>query len=306
MEHFFTRRARSSDGKTFGTKPGLTTEYVRVSQIGHSGSAAAVVSKQKWAQEVLGSSQNGHVLVFVHGFNVKQNFFVKRLSKIRRGCQLAHFKGAVVGFDWPANGNVFHYYDDRRDMKKVSRHLVTDGIMTLLRARPTAKIHILAHSMGAYLTGLSLAAATGTQTERTLARQIGQVMFVGADNDQVWMGPGDWCAESVRRCSRRLTHYHSIHDQVLDISGKTFNIGTKRSGQHGLPHPATTIVRDVNCARRYQARYPGTPETTTTHNWYFDDPRFFADVVATMHGGGTAGMATRLPLADGHQELRPT
>lgn len=90
---------------------------------------------------------NGHLLVFVHGFNVPFDRAVYSLA------QLTHDSGvqaAPILFTWPSLGRVWGYVYDRE-----SANYSRDALEQLLRAaaqNPDVKeITVMAHSMGSWI-----------------------------------------------------------------------------------------------------------------------------------------------------------
>jgi len=58
---------------------------------------------------------------------------------------------AFVGFSWPSNGKVLEYLSDRAEAVQTSP--ILSNLIGYIRAKnPKAEIHIIAHSMGNYLT----------------------------------------------------------------------------------------------------------------------------------------------------------
>jgi len=97
-------------------------------------------------------NKNGHVMVFVHGFNNRYEDAVFRFA------QIVHDSDAQVTpilFTWPSRARVFDYNYD-----KESTNYSRTGLERLLRAIEAEKgvtdITILAHSMGTWLAMESL------------------------------------------------------------------------------------------------------------------------------------------------------
>lgn len=91
--------------------------------------------------------QDGQLLIFVHGFNVRYTDAVYRLAQLSEDL---HTSAAPVLFTWPSRGNLTSYLYD-----KESATYSRDAFETLLEnaaAAPEVKeITILAHSMGTWL-----------------------------------------------------------------------------------------------------------------------------------------------------------
>lgn len=306
MHYFFSRRTFHAAVGRFTNNAASLTRYVGIDQVGTAASSGHMLEAEAWAQKVLQQSATGEVLVFVHGYNITQGESLKRLMKVKAGVVAQGFKGAVVGFDWPADGDLFGYQRDKADAKRVARFLVLDGIKLLQMAGAGVTVHLLAHSMGAYLAARGLGELWDADAPGAFRGKIGEALFVAADLDQAWLMDGAWVSLVMQRRAARLTHYYSQADQVLDMSGKSFNAFTLRSGQHGVRPGAGPHVVDVACRDRFAARFSQpAPTTAKTHNWYFDDSRFFADVVAVMAGTAPAAMQTRQPHGGGDQRLLP-
>lgn len=105
---------------------------------------ASIEGGQEWFQV---HNRNGHVMVFVHGFNNRYEDAVFRFA------QIIHDSDAQVTpvlFTWPSRAKVFDYNYD-----KESTNYSRSGLERLLKALQNEKgvtdITILAHSMGTWL-----------------------------------------------------------------------------------------------------------------------------------------------------------
>ncbi len=152
MHHFFSRRSFNAQKGRFTDNPADVTRYVAVTSTTGPVSKGHLMPCEDWVDAVRASSASGHVMIYVHGFNTSQAEFLGRLKRIKAGLAGAGWTGAVVGFDWPSDGEVLAYGSDRADARKVGRFLAVDGIGPLLKALKPGRLHLLAHSMGAYLT----------------------------------------------------------------------------------------------------------------------------------------------------------
>ncbi|MFK7818444.1 MAG: alpha/beta hydrolase [Planctomycetaceae bacterium] len=102
-------------------------------------------------RESLKATDNPNVLVFVHGFNVSFE------DSLARTAQLANdmpFGGLIVGFSWASSGDVGSVLVNHRyahDEQIAERYFWSLGqlLVQLRKELPkTARIHLLAHSMG--------------------------------------------------------------------------------------------------------------------------------------------------------------
>lgn len=89
----------------------------------------------------------GHVLIFVHGFNVPFD------SAVYHFAQLVHDaapKAAPVLFTWPSKGRVTAYVYDR-ESANYSRDALEDVLRLAARSPDVHEVTIFAHSMGTWL-----------------------------------------------------------------------------------------------------------------------------------------------------------
>ncbi len=305
MHHFFSRRSFNAQKGRFTDNPADVTRYVAVTSTTGPVSKGHLMPCEDWVDAVRASSASGHVMIYVHGFNTSQAEFLGRLKRIKGGLAGAGWTGAVVGFDWPSDGEVLAYGSDRADARKVGRFLAVDGIGPLLKALKPGRLHLLAHSMGAYLTIRGFSEVGDSGGPGAVPWSVREMVFVAADIEQKWLDKGASGALVAEKRSARLTHYHSGEDKVLDLSGKIINIGSKRSGRHGIRPAKPDGFHDIDCAARYLARTPPVKRTTIhSHNWYYEDPAFYADLAATLDGQDALTIPTRgAPDADGDQSL---
>ena len=300
MRFFYSRRTfNQSDGR-FSNNRASVTRYVSLSNTTSAVTTGHLMDAQAWAQGVHAQSQNNDVVIYVHGFNTSQNTMLQRMDKISAGLKAQNYQGAVVAFDWPSDGQPWPsaYRRDWFDAKAVARHMVLDGIKLLREANPNARIHLLAHSLGAFLALRGF----GEVGNAFFPGQVEQAVFVAADTDQDWMIDGAWGSLVMQQRCDRLTNYYSLEDQILDLAGQFLNGNTLRSGRHGIrPDPAPTFA-DVSCGDRYLSEVPSHQQgPISSHSWYFDSSRFYQDLASTFSGG--AGV--RQNLSNGDQRLTP-
>lgn len=303
MNYFYSRRAFNRSSGYFTNHPAMSTSYVGLGPSDGKVSKGGLLSARKWAEAVHNQSGNSHVVIYVHGFNTKQAVMLDRMTAIRTGLAGKGFDAAVCAFDWPSDGVVSSsaYRRDRKDAETTAFHMVMDGVKLLQEHRPDAKVHIVAHSMGAYLT----IHGWGTVGHAYFPAKVDQAVFIAADVDQNRLLKTGIAGRVMQQRCNRLTHYYSSEDMILDISGKIINGGTKRSGRHGLgPWPAP-MFKDVSCVDRYLHDNPQHKRTEShSHSWYFKDDRFYEDLAKTLAGDNDKTMPTRERLSDGDQRLK--
>jgi len=165
----------------------------------------------------------------------------------------------------------------------------------LLNLSPRPNLHLLCHSMGAYLTLRAFAGVGDSGAPGTTPWGVNEVAFVAADADKSWMELGAWGSLVMDRRSTRLTNYYSTFDRVLDLAENIIH-GAERAGRDGMPPAIPAGFEDVYCGEQYKQNVPDSQKTLRgSHNWYFDDSGFYADLKLTLEGAGPLNRPTRRP-----------
>ncbi len=121
---------------------------------------------------------NRDILLFVHGFNTSFDEARFRLAQIVTD---GGFNGVPVLFTWPSKGSVFAYGSDR-ESAMASRDAL-GHLLSVLAAEPDiGKIHVLAHSMGAWLAMEALR-ENAIAGHPDLDGHLGDVMLAAPDID---------------------------------------------------------------------------------------------------------------------------
>lgn len=174
-------------------------------------------------RSVLSDTDNnsaGHAIVYVHGFNVKFRDAAMRAGQLKYDMR---FDGPVMLYSWPANGNTTDYLTDQ-----VDGDLSVDGLVRYLRLAHKAvtctsktaagkcidngaKVHIVAHSMGARVTSQALARlSTSNETIK-----FGEVVFASGDVDSTLFEK--WVGSSLTNVDG-VTIYTSSYDGAVKTS----------------------------------------------------------------------------------------
>lgn len=294
MPLFVTRRSYNASTRRFTHNRATVTRHVSVPE-GVSPDGDHIVDQATWLSLVKQQAQGGEVLVYVHGFNTEQSEMLERRRKIELGLAAAGWSGLVVAYDWPSDGTIWSYLSDRNDAKHTAPYLIIDLIGPLLNLRPQPRVHLLCHSMGAYLTLRGFSGVGDGGSPGTVPWGVGEVAFVAADADKPWMESGAWGALVMDLRSERLTNYYSTFDKVLDLSEGIVH-GQQRAGRNGLPVAIPARFHDVYCGAQYEAKVPPAGKTLRgSHLWYFNDPGFYDDLARTLRGDDPAAMPTRRP-----------
>ena len=121
---------------------------------------------------------NRDILLYVHGFNTSYDESRFRLAQIALD---GRFGGVPVLFTWPSTNSLLDY-GAAKESATVSRDALARLIRQLTETPGVGRVHILAHSMGAWLTmeALRQDAIAGSPA---LADKLGDVMLAAPDID---------------------------------------------------------------------------------------------------------------------------
>ncbi|CTQ51357.1 alpha/beta hydrolase [Jannaschia donghaensis] len=240
-----------------------------------------LIRRERWLPTVADHSGDGSVLILVHGYNTPRERFYERLLDLAPRMRAEGFTGAFVGFDWPAGGNPFGYDGDRTRAIAAAPRLMNDVIRPLARQFGAAQTHLLAHSMGSFLTIRALrSGAPGGQL-------LGHAIMTASDVDRDALAPGRSAGDVLAARARRLTHYHNTQDEVLAVPGTVVNGLRQRSGRRGLPARRYSTHQDVHCTDHYAEQRRGSGLTDAalfqfSHGWWFEDDTWVADAAQTL------------------------
>ncbi|MBK4214937.1 alpha/beta fold hydrolase [Paracoccus caeni] len=295
MLYLFSRRTYDPATKKFGFNPATLTRYLQLKPLSGTKTEGAAIDPKNWVAGIVGQAESKDILIFVHGFNTWQTDVLRRQQAITENLKKNGYKGAVIAFDWPSDGDALRYAKDRNDAKAVAAAFLSDGVQLLQREAPGHRIHILAYSMGAFLVLRSFSVTAGDW-------KVGEVMFTAADIEAEWMQAGSWGALVMERRCDRLQNYFNTSDDVLSLSQSFIN-GSERAGRHGLPAERPKNFFNVYCTDRYKANYPQASDKLS-HGWYFEDARYYKDLALTLSGMPVKDMGTRAPTDTGGQALK--
>ena len=304
MPIYYTRRAFDKASSRFTNSVAQNTSYVSLGESDGKISKGSFLTAQDWTKAVIKQAKNGHVVIYVHGFNTKQAMMLTRLDLVKKGLHGQGFEAAVTAFDWPSDGVVSShaYKQDRKDAEVTGKYMILDGIKLLREAQPNLKIHVVAHSMGTHLTVYGW----GTVGHDYYPANADETVFIASDAEQRWMMKAAGGGRIMQQRTKRLTNYFSGEDKVLDGSRQIINGGWRRAGRSGLREWPAPNFKDVSCTDRYlSATEPRDRRLVHSHDWYFGDDRFYEDLAETLSGKSHKTMSSRELLSDGDQRLKP-
>lgn len=174
-------------------------------------------------------------LVFIHGFNVTFAGAIEAGARLARNVRIgpgAADKGRpvnVVVFSWPSDGEAvpyMSYYSDREDARAsgpalARTYLKLRDFLKQMRTvdRCERSIHLMAHSMGAYVLRQGLQAVIAKDPDG-LVRMFDQILLAAPDEDDDAFEQ-DSKLKALPRIGRQVTVYFNPADRALVISDKT-------------------------------------------------------------------------------------
>lgn len=184
------------------------------------------------ARAATAGAKPNDVLVYLHGY---LNDFKAALF---RAAQLKHdleFPGPVVAYSWPSQGAVAGYTLDEANVEW-SAHNFRRFLDALTASTGTARVHVLAHSMG----NRALVAALRERACERGPAKLHHVILAAPDID----------AEVFRRdvvptfsgAAKRVTLYVSEDDKALKASHLVHGHGYERAGETRIVSPNMDTV----------------------------------------------------------------
>jgi predicted alpha/beta hydrolase family esterase len=215
---------------------------------------------EKWWTDLAKATDanNGRVLVYVHGFRETFKTSSRDTAQIAR---LTEFKGPVIQYSWPSQGELLSYVVDETNMYWDERNFRT--FLQSLAEKPWVKdIVLVSHSLGTRLVVPSI-----EHVDRNAANQdssnISNIILVAPDTDlQEFEREIGTTILSPKRVAggRKVTVFVSAKDKAIGLS-RTI---------HGYPRLGNPYCFNPNTARKLKAK--GLPERCYAEN--FRDPGF--------------------------------
>jgi pimeloyl-ACP methyl ester carboxylesterase len=239
---------------------------------------------------------NDNILVFVHGYGDGANKALERHKNVKANLMAFSPEFTLVTLDWPA-GNA--YKTDKDNATKIAPKLLSDCLQPLINEFDAKNIHLLAHSMGAYVT------ETAFQLSSDI--KINHVLVAAADVDREhYMNGSDYLTKILGKCAD-LTAYWGMQDEALQESARInpyIPLGL-RGYRDGDLAPQK---QSLQCADYYnlyvKAQKPSDLlESIWSHVWYLvflpatpppSANDCFADMMEIIQGKPTAPTRTHL------------
>lgn len=233
-------------------------DFVTVSAdyIDHKAFAASIADTAR-------RTKHPRVLIFVHGFNNRFDDAVYRFAQIVHDSKA---EAVPILFTWPSRGNVqLKSYTYDRESANYSRDAL-EGLIDQIAAYPHIKeIHLLAHSMGNWVTLEALRGRSMRRVARHNNDKVKQAMLVAPDVDI------DVFRATIKRMGPnrpKMLLFASQDDGALSLSKEIWG-GVDRIGEVGATEPYRTEFE-----RDRIAVYDLTPlknKSANAHSRAFDD-----------------------------------
>ena len=241
------------------------------------------------------------VLVFVHGFHNNAADVLVRHNAIKRnlppGCSL-------VSFDWASGNPGFPpkkaYFADKDNATKTAPYLMSSCLQQLTDPSQfgSQRVHLFAHSMGAYLT------ETAFQAPKAI--KINHVLMAAACVDQNNYQAGSTPLTNFLGKCVDLTAYWSVDDKALPEAGQWESytpLGLKGFPGSSIPGSCYGLI----CAPYYEKYVtPKSPEMS--HVWYIlfeQNNAFYTDMSEVLRGVSTTPTRARTSVPNSFQLLQP-
>lgn len=161
------------------------------------------------------------VLVYVHGYNETFETAARSAANLSEGVR---FQGQTALFAWPSGGGLIAYAYDR-ESALWSRDAFLDMIKALGANPAVGRVHVVAHSMGAFLTLESLRQLGSGAGDAALGK-IGALVLASPDID---MDQFEGTVTRLPQLARRITVISATNDRALAVSSRLAG-GVGRAG----------------------------------------------------------------------------
>lgn len=175
-------------------------------------------AESRWWSDLEAAANNGggRVLVYVHGYRETLFTTSRDTAQIAR---LTGFKGAVIQYSWPSQGDLIRYAVDETNMYWDERNF--RRFLQTLASRPWVReIVLVSHSLGARLVIPAVEFVDANSPDRD-SSNISNIILASPDVDREDF-ERDIAEEvlSARRVNhdRRITVYASAGDRALALS----------------------------------------------------------------------------------------
>lgn len=247
------------------------------------------------------SGEKSDTLVFIHGFNVSFTGALEAGARLARDMKVEGRPVNIVVFSWPSEGQAIpymSYYSDREDARASGPALartylkLRDYLEELKRPDYCERrLHLMAHSMGAYVLRQGLQAALAKEPT-ALTRVFHEIMLAAPDEDDDTFEL-DTKLRLLPRLGRQVTVYFNPDDRALLISDKTKS-NPDRLGSDG-PRLIDLIPKKIVLVDCRQVGKHADP--LVLHSYYIRSPAMAADIAAVLNGAEPEAVGNREYIA---------
>lgn len=201
----------------------------------HAADEVAFDSFSNSLRTALTSSGEGHALVFVHGFNVSFDAAVMRTAQIFTDLSLP---GVPIAYVWPSRAELgpIAYVADSNMADVTAPHL-KQFLLQLAGMSDTARIHIIAHSMGNKVVARAIEAIAADRAVPA-KKYFQNIALTAPDLDERVLKS---IAGNVGVFAVRTTLYASANDEALNIAA-----GYTKSRRAGQAGPGILVVPPID------------------------------------------------------------
>ncbi len=136
------------------------------------------LTEDEFAKRVAAASHNSEAVIFIHGYNTLYQEAIFRFAQLVND---TGFSGAAILFSWPSEGRTLAYGRDR-ESSMFSRDHLERLIRNVAQIPSVKKVHLVAHSMGAWLTAEVLRQAK-FKNGLEFNGKLGEVVLASPDID---------------------------------------------------------------------------------------------------------------------------
>lgn len=211
--------------------------------------------------KTLNESEDGDLLVFIHGFNVSFEAAVQRTAQIAVDLP---FAGVPVCYSWPSQASLVGYPIDETNAAWTTTHL-KQFLLELVNESGARSINVIAHSMG----NRPMTAAMEQirwQMGDDLAAPFDRIVLAAPDVDADRFRRD--LAPSLLRVADQVTLYASSDDQAL-IASKQVH-GYPRAGESGVNVVVVPGVETIDVS--------GIDLSLLGHSYYGDNESMLRDL----------------------------
>jgi esterase/lipase superfamily enzyme len=219
----------------------------------------------------------GDVMIFVHGFN---NIEKEAIARTKLLANATAFNGVPVAFTWPSVGGGWgpRYYLYDLQSSTFSRDELATLLQSLANERVVGRIHLVAHSMGCWLTMETLRQTSLAQRADVLSK-VSSITLLAPDIDEDVF---DSQIAGIGSLARRITVFGGTDDNALAASAAL-------AAAPRLGNDKITMLRD-----RYATFGISFFDTTNVkadrliHHFKGDSPIVAAAIANQIAGGSDA------------------